>query len=392
MTLSVSVRMFEFMRTFITVLITVSAISLAQSQNYPWAKTKEGCKIQNPYGGEEAGMSWSGDCVDGIAEGNGIVKWQRDGVPYTYSGSLKNGLFDGEGAFSFNQSTRAGIFKLGSFLEGRVIYFEGGDTTQVHEGVFNNYVLQKGSRYFYDKGKVYAIESFDSEMKGPLTGECTRLYFYESGDTSKYETGIFKDGKLTSGTHLKFDGKVWTLREGKFTDDNLVGPGTSTVYAHGKILRKYEGVFPEASAKGPGTLTLGFNRFEGNFNKGSISGKAKVYYKDNLVYEGEILNMAYHGMGHRWYLKGRQHIGSWKNGAMNGFGLSLWPDGSYYIGEFADGLFEGNGIFYTSNQTSAGKWESGENTSPSSTAKVKERLKKAYWEDYNKFNKLIDVH
>ena len=56
------------------------------------ADTKTGCQVWDPSPQLEESVSWSGPCVQGRAEGKGVVKWLKSGAPYeTDEGEWRGG-------------------------------------------------------------------------------------------------------------------------------------------------------------------------------------------------------------------------------------------------------------------------------------------------------------
>ncbi len=62
------------------------------------ADLKTGCKIWDDAPDPEERMTWSGECVDGMAEGNGILQFFIGDKPAArYEGDMRNGRADGHG-------------------------------------------------------------------------------------------------------------------------------------------------------------------------------------------------------------------------------------------------------------------------------------------------------
>jgi hypothetical protein len=97
---------------------------------------KSGCQIWNPNPQLEESVSWSGSCVQGRAEGKGLVQWLKGAVPYEtdegewhsgrqagngkqswtdgrYEGELAEGEPNGRGVLSFRKLRYEGEFRNG---------------------------------------------------------------------------------------------------------------------------------------------------------------------------------------------------------------------------------------------------------------------------------------
>jgi hypothetical protein len=59
---------------------------------------KKGCKVGNPSPKPDESVSWSGACLNGYADGKGVLQWYVNGVPSTrYDGTLHEGVLAGQG-------------------------------------------------------------------------------------------------------------------------------------------------------------------------------------------------------------------------------------------------------------------------------------------------------
>src|ERR1700682_5638619 len=60
--------------------------SAAYAQSIPAgdyvADAKSGCKVWNPHPQPNEAVSWSGACVNGLAQGSGNLQWLKDNKPY----------------------------------------------------------------------------------------------------------------------------------------------------------------------------------------------------------------------------------------------------------------------------------------------------------------------
>jgi hypothetical protein len=61
--------------------------------------TNQPCKIWNPEPQTNESVTWSGQCVDGLASGRGILRWTENGMPdIEFDGEYANGKRNGPGA------------------------------------------------------------------------------------------------------------------------------------------------------------------------------------------------------------------------------------------------------------------------------------------------------
>ena len=65
-----------------------------------WIETSAGCKVYNPFPTKNESVTWSGECIGGIASGEGVLIWSLKGaVAQKYTGSMKRGMPSGYGIY-----------------------------------------------------------------------------------------------------------------------------------------------------------------------------------------------------------------------------------------------------------------------------------------------------
>jgi len=104
---------------------------------------KSGCKVWDPHPlvGETA--SWSGDCVQGFAQGPGNVLWSRDGKAFEKDeGSWDQGRQSGRGSQNWGSGRYEGEFRNGKPNgEGTATNLHG-----VYEGRWKDGCLRQGEK------------------------------------------------------------------------------------------------------------------------------------------------------------------------------------------------------------------------------------------------------
>ncbi|MBV9533222.1 MAG: hypothetical protein JO283_19685 [Bradyrhizobium sp.] len=96
---------------------------------------KSGCKVwdPHPFAGETA--SWSGNCIEGFAQGPGSVLWSRDGKPFEKDeGSWDRGRQSGRGSQDWGSGRYQGEFVGGEPSGQGVMSLQ----TARYEGEFRN--------------------------------------------------------------------------------------------------------------------------------------------------------------------------------------------------------------------------------------------------------------
>ena len=85
--------------------------AMAQLDNSPkpdWITvTNQPCKVWNPRPIPNESVTWSGECKDGYASGQGTLRWTVDGqLDAVYEGSYENGKRNGHGALTLANGRR----------------------------------------------------------------------------------------------------------------------------------------------------------------------------------------------------------------------------------------------------------------------------------------------
>jgi MORN repeat len=84
----------------VAAFLVLATHGLAQTSNRPdWiTATNQPCRIWNPNPQPNESVTWSGECRDGYASGQGILRWTLNGRPDArYEGSYANGKRNGHG-------------------------------------------------------------------------------------------------------------------------------------------------------------------------------------------------------------------------------------------------------------------------------------------------------
>lgn len=90
------------------------------------------------------------------------------------------------------------------------------------------------------------------------------------------------------------------------------------------------------------------------------NGFGKFIYSDGDVYEGQFSGSYRHGFGRYEYIEGDIYEGEWNWSDREGLGFYQWPSGNKYIGYWSDNQQDGLGTkYYTNGTTEAGNWSKG---------------------------------
>lgn len=98
------------------VLVGLLVAGAATAQQPGWiAAEKTGCRIWNGAPIADEHVTWSGACVNGIANGTGMLVWHEKGKPTDrYEGELRNGRENGQGTYRWSD----GSYYQGAWRDG----------------------------------------------------------------------------------------------------------------------------------------------------------------------------------------------------------------------------------------------------------------------------------
>jgi len=173
---------------FILALLSTLTISLnAQTLKDEWIVCNtQGCIVLDPLGermmeygnpdySAEVTMKWEGSCIDGKANGYGILtRYKKGEYQSTFEGEFKNGIREGEGKFSHKD----GSFSEGIFVSGQMT--GKGSSKEI-----------SGQKYIGD---------FINYIKHGFG-------IVEFSNGSKFE-GFFVSDRMYTGKYTNYDGKI----------------------------------------------------------------------------------------------------------------------------------------------------------------------------------------
>jgi hypothetical protein len=102
-------RIFTFGSIVFTVLLTLSAEqATAQTRQPGWTvDAQSGCRVWNPSPEPEDSIKWQGPCVNGFADGKGVLRWYSIGNHYeTDEGEFREGKLNGFAILTWTSGRR----------------------------------------------------------------------------------------------------------------------------------------------------------------------------------------------------------------------------------------------------------------------------------------------
>ena len=273
---------------------------------------------------------------------NGYLKW-KDGK--TYQGELKNNLLEGKG----KMTAEGGAYWEGMWHQGK-LYGEGvirNINGQRLKGIFIDGAINNKGKLICDEYK-YSGEFIESIPNGigklefsnkniyqglVINGKPNGLGYmkYSSGDI--YE-GNFVNGDIVGqGKYYFSDGKIF---QGQFVAGLPCGNG-KFLFPDGDKLISYEGEVKNGIIEGYGEgIFRDGSSFKGEWSENTING-AGIWMKENITYEGDILNNLFHGFG-VLKIDSSYYSGIWSCGKPNGHADARDFKENSYTGSFSHGL------------------------------------------------------
>ncbi len=302
-----------------------------------------GCKVWNSSPLPNETVSYTGPCVDGIANGHGILQWYQDGRP----GGRGEGEYRNGRLYKGTQKYRNGDVFQGSF----------DDTGRSGKGV---YTWPNGSRYegewANDKRNGFGVMSL---VEG------------DPGLSSYNKKGAWEEGRLVI-RGLWADGNI--KREcrsasacqpsgtsGWFVDD-ISGCKVWNNSSSPEEDVRYSGACPNGIAEGKGTAQWYKNgqpseRAEGVFRNGRLEGKTVYTWSNGERYEGNYSDNKRAGKGVYTWPNGSRYEGEWSDGKRDGYGVLSLARGDGGIASYGSrGTWQGN-LFIIRGMWSGGQMQ-----------------------------------
>jgi len=253
-----------------------------------WVKTASGCEVwaypMPPFKsvyvwGVPFRVSWSGDCADGRASGEGVLESEDPKGKTHYEGGMRAGKMHGQGTATLpDGQTISGVFNDG-IVEGQVIYTS--SNGMHYEGRWSNGAPEGEGTATWPSGIIYS--------------------------------GNWHGGK-ESGVGTMKDPSTNTTYQGEFLEGKRNGHGT-VIYSNGSTATvEWKAGVP--NGHGEFTSTLG-DHFEGEFRDGKMNGHGIMLSHTGARYEGE-----------------------WRDGFPDGEGTLVRPDTAQFSGQWRHGCFQ----------------------------------------------------
>lgn len=184
-------------------------MSLAASGQENWLVDNKGCKVFNPYPRKREAVEWTGDCIDGVANGYGQLTWLLNGkkTNNVYTGIMINGRPEGKGKYetvTIIPQIFEGEFHNGELSSGKIVSYFKNDTV-IYVGDIKNWKANGiGVMHFSDR--VWFKGTFkDDYFKEGIYTEEKLDYTIESAN---WKFNNPEDGKITWSDGTIYEGEI----------------------------------------------------------------------------------------------------------------------------------------------------------------------------------------
>ena len=271
-------RFFVILQTGLLLLIWAGSASLVWAEDFWAVDPASGCQVWSDTPVDDASVTWSGNCLDEKAHGEGELEISRQGERIAwFSGAMIAGKANGNGVFEVINEQGTDRY-TGSFQNGLIHGFG------IYEGA-------DGSRYegqFADD-LPHGFGQLDDGQGMTYIGEIVM------GEASGY------------GSETRSDGERY---DGQFLAGDRSGLGTMQ-YANGDL---YFGQFVNNKPEGTGRLdTKDSGVYQGSFHDGLAEGYGTYVAADEVAYQGRFVAGKADGVFLVTQLDGSTGLQTWKN-------------------------------------------------------------------------------
>ena len=308
------------------------------------------CLLNSLPNAERLTVSWTGDCIGGLANGVGdVIAFSGGQLRYILRGQFRAGDLirqdnvrdcAGASAKACRDDVPPSLLRLHEQAAAGAAVSPSGNTASPALGTSTDAAgaspVPPPAPSAAGTAVLNEVQAVDGIYRGKITldpvtraisGEVRASY----NDGRRFE-GTMRDGRKEGvGTYVWPDGLRYS---GHWKNDQQDGEGTLT-FANGDV-------------------------YEGDFVKGDRTGKGVLRYKNGGSYRGEWLGGARSGHGVEEWPNGQRYDGSWKDNRKDGSGSMRFANGDTYEGDWRDDRASGKGdIVFASGDSYAGEVRDG---------------------------------
>lgn len=103
---------------------------------------------------------------------------------------------------------------------------------------------------------------------------------------------------------------------------------------------EWKSVDNKKTRHGQGELSIGAEKYVGNWIDDKMDGEGKYYFSSGSIYTGNFHNNFFHGQGEYLFFDGSKYVGEWQYNKMHGNGTFVTSQGIKYEGKFVNGMYD----------------------------------------------------
>ena len=229
-------------------------------------------------------------------------------------------------------------------FQSELIKFSNGDT---YQGYFNENNKKEGyGIYIKNNGFIY---------KGLWKDDKIGDYGILIDPKGNYYKGNLVNGEANGEGEMMINNKMKFV--GNFNNNIPNKNGKIISFKDNSI---YEGDIVKGKKEGKGVLKFNDGTvYEGDFIDDKYEGFGKLKFKNGCIYEGNFHNNSIHGKGKYIYVDGKEYNGDFQMGLKHGFGRLSWNDDKYFEGFWINNKQHGEGLYFLNGKVLKGTFRYG---------------------------------
>lgn len=334
-------RIIPFRRVIVAAAVVFSAVAHGQAPAPADARDlKSQCRLLGVPAVEQMTVSWSGECVEGGADGVGdLFAFANGRLAYILRGQFRSGRLVRQDRLRACESGGCADDAPPSLLRAHEQAATQTAPTAAPTARSQSPIVPSKPREMVLNRERLGDALYTGRVAlHPATQAMSGDVVIEYDDRRRFEGRLVEGKRDGRGSYVWADGQRYV---GDWVQDVQHGRGTLT-FANGDV---YEGDFVNGERTGSGMLRLkNGDSYTGQWLRGSREGKGVAEWGNGLRYEGEWKANRREGQGNMRFPNGGSYDGDWRDDQATGRGDILFATGDSYTGEVRDGLPHGRGI------------------------------------------------
>ncbi len=295
---------------------------------------------------QDMSVSWTGDCVGGLASGVGnVIAFSHGELRYILRGQFVGGRMKRQDQMRQCVDEQCSDQVAAVILREHAAWGRQKPTVAVAAAGAADAADQSNEIRAQDA--VYR-GSFKGDPKSGLVSGQGRVEFFDG----RSFIGRLENGKKSGpGTYVWIDGQRYV---GDWRDDVQEGMGDWTTPRGDH----YVGEYRRGKRQGQGVMTFANKiEYKGDWLNDSPSGTGTFRFPNQDTYEGQVLEGERTGRGTLTHQNGDRYTGQWLRGLRQGTGVAEWKNGQRYEGQWQDDQKHGAGrMVFADGGSYDGQW------------------------------------